>query len=128
MNSFVPKNNSNLSVGAKGLSREGYKGHCFKVYESKIDLPKEVTTRYKIDHNGENPREVCENQGKETKTIFYFEKNKKFAELVTGKKHQIRDYLSKLGYPIYVDRKHGDKKNGESISSFILFEHIWFIR
>ncbi len=29
MNSFVPKNNTNLSVGAKGLSGEGYQGHSF---------------------------------------------------------------------------------------------------
>ncbi|CAM9136287.1 glycosyl hydrolase family 65 protein [Mycoplasma marinum] len=29
MNSFVPKNNSNLSIGAKGLSGEGYQGHSF---------------------------------------------------------------------------------------------------
>lgn len=29
LNSFVPKNDSNLSVGAKGLSGEGYQGHSF---------------------------------------------------------------------------------------------------
>ncbi len=29
MNSFVPKENNNLSVGAKGLSGEGYQGHSF---------------------------------------------------------------------------------------------------
>ena len=29
LNSFVPKDDSNLSVGAKGLSGEGYQGHSF---------------------------------------------------------------------------------------------------
>ena len=29
LNSFVPKTNTNLSIGAKGLSGEGYQGHCF---------------------------------------------------------------------------------------------------
>ncbi|UWD34017.1 glycosyl hydrolase family 65 protein [Mesomycoplasma molare] len=29
MNSFVPTHSSNMSVGAKGLSGEGYQGHCY---------------------------------------------------------------------------------------------------
>ncbi|NQZ66046.1 MAG: glycoside hydrolase family 65 protein [Mycoplasmatales bacterium] len=50
MNSFVPKDNPNLSIGAKGLSGEGYQGHCFWDTEFFI-LPNYLFTNPSIARN-----------------------------------------------------------------------------
>ncbi|TCG11682.1 family 65 glycosyl hydrolase [Mycoplasma todarodis] len=50
MNSFVPKDNTNLSVGAKGLSGEGYQGHAFWDTEFFI-VPNYLFTQPKIARN-----------------------------------------------------------------------------
>ncbi|ADE19504.1 RluA family pseudouridine synthase [Mycoplasma crocodyli] len=47
-----------------------------------------------------------------SKTHFYLESNKKYATLSSGRKHQIRVSLMKLGKPIYGDFKYGGKKAG----------------
>ncbi|QKT05363.1 RluA family pseudouridine synthase [Mycoplasma sp. OR1901] len=47
---------------------------------------------------------------KYSKTILYTEKNKKIAQILTGRKHQIRLTLKFLGKPIYGDIKYGGKK------------------
>lgn len=44
-----------------------------------------------------------------TKTILWTEKNNNFAQILTGKKHQIRVLLSHLKDPILGDRKYGGK-------------------
>ncbi|EFF41770.1 RluA family pseudouridine synthase [Mycoplasmopsis alligatoris] len=45
-----------------------------------------------------------------SKTHLYTESNKKYATLFSGRKHQIRVTLMKLGKPIYGDFKYGGKK------------------
>ncbi|CAC13290.1 RIBOSOMAL LARGE SUBUNIT PSEUDOURIDINE SYNTHASE C (PSEUDOURIDYLATE SYNTHASE) (URACIL HYDROLYASE) [Mycoplasmopsis pulmonis] len=50
-------------------------------------------------------------ESKITKTLLYKVKNNNYAELITGRKHQIRATLSKLGFPIFGDVKYGGKKD-----------------
>lgn len=45
----------------------------------------------------------------QTKTILWTEKEKNFAEIITGKKHQIRVLLASLNDPILGDRKYGGR-------------------
>ena len=40
-------------------------------------------------------------------TIFFKEQNQQYAQILTGKKHQIRLTLAHLNYPIYGDKKYG---------------------
>ncbi|UUM20596.1 RluA family pseudouridine synthase [Mycoplasma sp. 2045] len=47
---------------------------------------------------------------KQATTLFYSEKNRKIAQIKTGRKHQIRVTLSNLGFPIYGDKKYSGKK------------------
>lgn len=47
--------------------------------------------------------------GIKMETIFFKDRNKKYAKILTGKKHQIRLSLKHLGYPIYGDKKYGGK-------------------
>lgn len=49
-NNFVPKNNPFLSVGAKGLSGEGYQGHCYWDTEFFV-IPNFTFTNPKISRN-----------------------------------------------------------------------------
>ncbi|WP_416756352.1 pseudouridine synthase family protein [Mycoplasma aquilae ATCC BAA-1896] len=64
--------------------------------------------------------------GKITTTLFYMEDDKKVAQLVTGRKHQIRVTLKYLGYPIYGDRKyHGPNAKRLQLHSYSLkFQNI----
>ncbi|WP_416321780.1 pseudouridine synthase family protein [Mycoplasmopsis felis] len=48
-------------------------------------------------------------KSKYAQTLLYTENNKKYAELKTGRKHQIRLTLKYLGKPIYGDKKYGGK-------------------
>ena len=93
-----------------------------KVYEFKSDLAKDIVTKFKISHDEDYQREKCGAVGKDTETIFWLEEGKKYAELVTGRKHQIRSSLSKLGVPIYGDMKYGGKK------AVRLFLHATYIK
>lgn len=84
-----------------------------KIYVLRSDLPQSTVTKFHIDHDENLKREVCNKDGigKPTETIFTVEKSGLIlAELVTGRKHQIRASLSKLGYPIYGDVRYGGKK------------------
>lgn len=45
--------------------------------------------------------------GSKMETIFFKDKNKSYARIITGKKHQIRITLQKLGFPIKGDKKYG---------------------
>lgn len=54
-------------------------------------------------------KNFIENSKKFTTKLFMI-KDRKFAKIITGRKHQIRATLSYLGYPIYGDHKYGGKK------------------
>lgn len=47
--------------------------------------------------------------GEKMETIFFQDGNKKYAQILSGKKHQIRLTLQYLGFPIYGDNKYGGK-------------------
>ncbi|WLP85752.1 pseudouridine synthase [Mycoplasma seminis] len=58
---------------------------------------------------------------KEAITLFYMENGRKIAQLVTGRKHQIRLTLKYLGYPIEGDKKyHGASAKRLMLHSFSL--------
>lgn len=61
-------------------------------------------------------------KSKYAQTLLYTENNKKYAELKTGRKHQIRLTLKYLGKPIY-----GDKKYGGKISERLML-HSYYIK
>ncbi|UUM19939.1 MULTISPECIES: RluA family pseudouridine synthase [unclassified Mycoplasma] len=59
---------------------------------------------------------------KEGVTQFYFEGNRKIAQIITGRKHQIRLTLKYLNAPIYGDKKYGGKKAER------LMLHSWYLK
>lgn len=56
------------------------------------------TKRYLLNEKG---------PGEKMETIFFKEGNKRYARIITGKKHQIRITLQKLEFPIKGDRRYG---------------------
>lgn len=69
------------------------------LYISKDELNKKMRASY-----------VPLPNSKISKTSFFMVKKGKFARIETGRKHQIRVTLAKLGFPIYGDYKYGGKK------------------
>ena len=82
-----------------------------KIYEFKSGLNHDVTTTYLIWHDEDLRKEVCGDRGKKTVTHFSIVDGRKFARLETGRKHQIRSSLSKLGQPIHGDVRYGGKRD-----------------
>ncbi|MCC3161122.1 MAG: RluA family pseudouridine synthase [Mollicutes bacterium PWAP] len=81
-----------------------------KIYTLKSDLPESIETKFRIDHDEDLQRQVVVKKGgKVSHSIFTVNGNNISAEIKTGRKHQIRVSLSKLGFPIYGDRKYGGK-------------------
>ena len=48
--------------------------------------------------------------GVQAKTAFWIDGNRKYAQILTGKKHQIRVTLQNMGFPILGDTKYGGKR------------------
>lgn len=59
---------------------------------------------------------------KEGTTLFTMDGNKKIAQILSGRKHQIRLTLKYLNCPIYGDRKYGGKKASR------LMLHAWYLK
>lgn len=83
-----------------------------KYYHLKSDFPwksKRVILYSQFNKN-KNQIEVNEKEiGQKMETIFFQDQDKKYAQIITGKKHQIRLSLQYLKYPIYGDIKYGGK-------------------
>ncbi|WP_371246150.1 pseudouridine synthase [Mycoplasmopsis agassizii] len=91
-----------------------------KVYLYKSNIPfleegEIKTVTFHHFYNPERQRAELFNEAKgntkEATTILYDKAPHHYAELVTGRKHQIRVTLSKLGYPIFGDVNYGGKKD-----------------
>lgn len=82
-----------------------------KEYQFKSDFNETRTVSLKIAHDEGNMKEVVDPvEGKEAITKFFCNDKRKIAQLVTGRKHQIRVTLSYLGAPILGDTKYKGKR------------------
>ncbi|MCU4117096.1 RluA family pseudouridine synthase [Mycoplasma zalophi] len=84
-----------------------------KIYQfvSDINEDKLVTVKLVKDIEKQKMKVTEDKKGVKAVTRFFVENNKKYAEIKTGKKHQIRATLEHLGYPILGDTKYGAKKS-----------------
>ncbi|OYD26797.1 23S rRNA pseudouridine955/2504/2580 synthase [Mycoplasma testudineum] len=86
-----------------------------KIYTYKADIlvPEKHTVNFYHEYNPIKQRAILYKEKKpDTKvasTILWDEGNYHYAQLLTGRKHQIRVTLSKLGFPIYGDKYYGGK-------------------
>ncbi|TPE58083.1 RluA family pseudouridine synthase [[Mycoplasma] falconis] len=111
----IDKKTSGLVVYAKNYKTlvefEAKQNEFEKVYQFVSDFDEDrldITVRLKKDIKNEK-MVVDPNFGVKARTIFYKEGNRKYAQILTGKKHQIRATLSYLKYPILGDIKYGGK-------------------
>ena len=122
--SFVPSSIGRLDKKTSGLIlyAKNYKTlvefeekqkYFDKVYQfvSDYNIPdkKIVTVRIKKDIT--NEKMVVDSKfGVQAKTAFWIDGNRKYAQILTGKKHQIRVTLQNIGFPILGDTKYGGKR------------------
>ncbi|CAM9102238.1 RluA family pseudouridine synthase [Mycoplasma marinum] len=121
-NSFTPSHVGRIDKVTSGLVIYGKtyealrqlkenQGDFEKVYRFKSDLDQDLETEYLIGHDERKQRMCIHPKGNLTKTKFWIDdKNKKYAQIFTGRKHQIRVSLAKLGFPIYGDVKYGGRQ------------------
>ncbi|CRH46899.1 RluA family pseudouridine synthase [Mycoplasmopsis arginini] len=121
--SFVPasigridKKTSGLVVYAKNYKTlvvfDEYQKYFEKVYQFVSDFNEDkldITVRLEKDIKNEKMR-VNPDFGIKARTIFYKEGNRSYAQILTGKKHQIRATLEYLKTPILGDTKYGGKR------------------
>ncbi|ENY53735.1 RluA family pseudouridine synthase [Metamycoplasma alkalescens] len=121
--SFVPasigridKKTSGLVVYAKNYKTlvvfDEYQKYFEKVYQFVANFNQDkldVTVRLEKDIKNEKMK-VNPDFGTKARTIFYKEGNRSYAQIITGKKHQIRATLEYLKMPILGDTKYGGKK------------------
>lgn len=82
-----------------------------KEYQFKSDFNETKIVTLKIGHNEQDMKEMVDPvNGKDATTKFFCNEKRKIAQLVTGRKHQIRVTLAHLGYPILGDSKYGGKR------------------
>ncbi|MGL5592030.1 MAG: pseudouridine synthase family protein, partial [Metamycoplasmataceae bacterium] len=110
----LDKSTSGLIVYAKNYStlvQMNKKSIDFeKYYVMKSDFPFEKQhCIFYANYDKKNKRYKLSNKlpGDRMETIFFTQDNRKYARIITGKKHQIRITLQHLGYPIKGDRRYG---------------------
>lgn len=82
-----------------------------KEYQFKSDFNETKAVTVKIAHDEGNMKEIIDPvNGKDATTKFFCNEKRKIAQLVTGRKHQIRVTLAHLGAPILGDSKYGGKR------------------
>ncbi|WP_406615278.1 pseudouridine synthase [Mycoplasmopsis hyopharyngis] len=127
----LDKETSGLVVYAKNYSTLRFlqENKSFeKTYILKNDFPlpfnKEIKNRILIQDNQKSVLvyPIDSNFGKEASTIFFSQNSTVYAQIITGRKHQIRATAAWLGYPIYGDTKY----NG--ISSNRLYLHCFKLK
>ena len=81
-----------------------------KYYQLKSDFPwtkKHVVLYAHFDQKTQKRILLNKQNNQKMETIFFQDQNKQYAQIITGKKHQIRITLAHLNYPIYGDKKYG---------------------
>ncbi|BAP39616.1 pseudouridine synthase family protein [Metamycoplasma canadense] len=112
----IDKKTSGLVVYAKNYRTlvvfDEYQKNFEKIYQFVSEFNEEkldITVRLEKDIKNEKMR-VNPDFGVKARTIFYKEGNRSFAQIITGKKHQIRATLEYLKTPILGDTKYNGKR------------------
>ena len=112
----LDKPTSGLMIYAKtyaALVQLNEKNQYFeKYYELKSDFPwenEEITCYAYYDNETKKVSITDRPSNHRMVTTFFVQDDKKYAQLHTGKKHQIRLTLQHLGYPVYGDKRYGGK-------------------
>ena len=122
--SFIPssigrldKKTSGLIVYAKNYKTlvefEKKQKYFDKVYQfvSDYNIPDKKIVTVRIKKDIANEKMVVDSKfGVQAKTAFWIDGNRKYAQILTGKKHQIRVTLQNIGFPILGDTKYGGKR------------------
>lgn len=126
INSFVPshvgrldKATSGLIIYAKNyfslveLNKKQNFFLKYYIFQSDIEIKKEFEVKINIEKNDKLKKMQVSNKEKSITAVTKFLNidNFKVAQIITGKKHQIRLTLEHLGFPIYGDTKYGGRKN-----------------
>ncbi len=122
--SFVPSSIGRLDKKTSGLIlyAKNYKTlvefeekqkYFDKVYQfvSDYNIPDKKIVTVRIKKDIANEKMVVDSKfGVQAKTAFWIDGNRKYAQILTGKKHQIRVTLQNIGFPILGDTKYGGKR------------------
>lgn len=89
-----------------------HRRHFQKYYQLKSDFP--WTKKRVVCYARFDPRRRClvaqsQPTSQLMETVFFQEANQKYAQIITGKKHQIRLTLQYLNYPILGDQRYGGR-------------------
>ena len=122
--SFVPSSIGRLDKKTSGLilyaknyktlvefeEKQKYFGKVYQ-FVSDYNIPDKKIVTIRIKKDIANEKMVVDSKfGVQAKTAFWIDGNRKYAQILTGKKHQIRVTLQNMGFPILGDTKYGGKR------------------
>ena len=91
-----------------------------KIYKLKSDIKEDKHVKAQIHHNEKDKKEyISDRFGKDTETIIKVKGEEIEAQIITGRKHQIRATMEFLGFPIHGDIRYGGKPSDR------LYLHSW---